>query len=75
MPELLDWIVTHLHEGPPHYPEDQLTDLYEREIAADLIREAALMILRDEVPHGIAIRIDQFTERENWGLTSKPPFS
>ena len=67
MPDLLDWIVTHLHEGPPHYPEDQLTDLYEREIAADLIREAALKILRDEVPHGIAIRIDQFTEREDQG--------
>jgi GTPase len=67
MAELLDRIVTHLHEGPPLYPEDQLTDLYEREIAADLIREAALNILRDEVPHGIAIRIDQFVERQDQG--------
>ena len=49
------------------YPQDQITDLYEREIAADLIREAALKILREEVPHGIAVRIDQFTERGDTG--------
>ena len=51
-----------LPEGDPFFPPDQLTDLYEREIAADLIREAALLLLRAEVPHGIAVRIDQFTE-------------
>ncbi len=39
--------------------------MYEREIAADLIREAALNILKDEVPHGIAVRIDEYKEREN----------
>jgi GTP-binding protein Era len=50
---------------PAEYPEDQVTDSYERDIAADLIREAALHKLRDEVPHGIAVRIDEFTEREN----------
>ncbi len=53
---------------PPEYEEDQITDLYEREIAADLIREAALLKLRDEVPHGIAVRVDDFKEREN-GMT------
>jgi GTPase len=67
LPGLLDWIVEHLRDSPPLYPEEQLTDLYERELAADLIREAALKILRDEVPHGIAIRIDQFLEREDHG--------
>jgi GTP-binding protein Era len=50
---------------PPEYDEDQITDLYEKEIAADLIREAALNKLRDEVPHGIAVRVDEFTERDN----------
>ena len=64
---LLEKILTHLPEGTPFFPEDQLTDLYEREIAADLIREAALKLLRDEVPHGIAIRIDQFLERGDHG--------
>lgn len=47
------------------YPPDQITDYYEREIAAELIREAALHILRDEVPHGIAVRIDQYQERDD----------
>lgn len=50
---------------PAEYEEGQVTDLYEKEIAADLIREAALLKLRDEVPHGIAVRVDEFTEREN----------
>jgi GTPase len=65
--ELLDTILVNLPEGAPFFPEDQLTDLYERDLAADLIREAALNELRDEVPHGIAIRIDQFIEREEHG--------
>lgn len=64
---LLDLIMARLREGDPYYPQDQLTDLYERELAADLIREAALYILRDEVPHGIAVRIDQFNERGDGG--------
>lgn len=65
--ELLNKIIEKLPEGPSFFPPDQITDLYEREIAADLIREAALVILRDEVPHSIAIRIDQFTERGDHG--------
>lgn len=65
--ELLYTILENLPEGPPFFPPDQVTDLYEREIAADLIREAALNLLRDEVPHGIAVRIDQFTERNEHG--------
>lgn len=63
MDTLLNEIIARLPENPPYFPEDQLTDLYERDIAADLIRESALHLLRDEVPHGIAVRIDQFTER------------
>jgi GTPase Era involved in 16S rRNA processing len=49
------------------YDEDQITDLYERDIAADLVRESALVHLRDEVPHGIAVRVDEFTERGEEG--------
>ena len=49
------------------FPEDQLTDLYEREIAIELIREAALIFLRDEVPHALAVRLDEFTERGEQG--------
>lgn len=62
---LVGEIEAQLPDHPPFFPPDQITDLYERDIAADLIREAALNILRDEVPHSIAVRIDEFTEREN----------
>jgi len=65
---LLEEMIEHLPVNPPFYPEDQITDLYERDISADLIREASLILLRDEIPHGVAIRIDQFTEREQTGL-------
>jgi len=49
----------------PEYDEEQVTDSYERDIAADLVREACLNNLRDEVPHGVGVRIDEFKEREN----------
>ena len=63
--ELLLKLISLLPEGPPFFPEDQLTDLYEREIAADLIREAILYNLRAEVPHSIAVRIDDYKERDS----------
>jgi GTP-binding protein Era len=62
--QLVENLVNLLPEGPPFFPEDQLTDLYEREIAADLIREAILYNLRAEVPHSIAVRIDEFKDRD-----------
>jgi len=65
--KLLNTIIENMPEGYPFFPDDQVTDLFERELAADLIREAALNLLRDEVPHGIAVRIDQFTERNEHG--------
>jgi GTP-binding protein Era len=63
--EMLETLIQMLPERPPEYPEDQVTDSYEREIAGDLIREACLIRLRDEVPHGLAVRIDEFKERDN----------
>jgi GTP-binding protein Era len=63
--EMLKTLISLLPERPPEYPEEQVTDLYEREIAADLIREACLLKLRDEVPHSLAVRIDEFKERDN----------
>lgn len=52
-----------LPEGQKFFDEDQITDLYEREIAMDLIREAALTHLRDEIPHALGVRIDEYKER------------
>jgi GTP-binding protein Era len=63
--DLFQLIVQHLPLGPLYYPEEQVTDFYEREIAADLIREAALLHLREEVPHGIAVRVDEYKDRSD----------
>ncbi|HEY2980341.1 MAG TPA: GTPase Era, partial [Anaerolineales bacterium] len=63
--DLIGALTQALPSRAAEYPEDQVTDSFERDIAADLIREAALLKLREEVPHGIAVRIDEFTEREN----------
>jgi GTP-binding protein Era len=63
--EMMETLIQLLPERPAEYPEEQITDLYEREIAGDLIREACLLQLRDEVPHSLAVRIDEFTERDN----------
>lgn len=63
--ELTEALIQAVPEREAEYPEDQITDLYEKEIAGDLIREACLYKLRDEVPHGMAVRIDEFKEREN----------
>jgi GTP-binding protein Era len=65
--ELISVLTARLPVRPPEFPEEQLTDLYEREIAAELIREAALIFLRDEVPHALAVRMDEFTERGEEG--------
>jgi len=65
--DLLEKIILNLSIAPPFFPEDQLTDLYEREIAADLLRGVSLNLLQDEVPHGIAVRIDQYIERNEHG--------
>jgi GTP-binding protein Era len=64
---LLAVMLARLPEGEPLYPEEQVTDLFERDIAGELIREAALLLLRDEIPHGIAVRVDEFTERGQSG--------
>jgi GTP-binding protein Era len=65
--ELLQGLIARLPIGEPFFPDEQVTDLYEREIAADLIREACLNILRDEIPHGIAVRVDDYQERGEIG--------
>jgi GTP-binding protein Era len=62
---LIDVLIGLCAVRPAEYEEDQVTDSFEREIAADLVREAALLKLRDEVPHGIAVRMDEFKERDN----------
>jgi GTP-binding protein Era len=51
-----------LPEGPPYFPEDMTTDQTEEELAAELIREAALMRVREEVPHALAVEVEALEE-------------
>ncbi|MDD6154470.1 MAG: GTPase Era [Eubacteriales bacterium] len=54
-----------LDEGPQFFPEDMVTDVPERFIVSEVIREKALLYLNDEIPHGIAVEIESFEEAEN----------
>ena len=63
--ELIELLVSLSPFRAPEYDEEQVTDSYERDIAADLIREACLHKLRKEVPHGVGVRVDEFSERDN----------
>ena len=63
--DVKDSIFKYLPYGPQFYDEDTVTDQPMRQIAAELIREKALRMLDDEIPHGIAVVIDQMKERKN----------
>lgn len=55
--ELKELMVKYMHEGPKYYPEDMITDQQERFVVAETIREKALRLLSQEVPHGTAVEI------------------
>lgn len=65
---LIDQIIKYLPEGPQYYDEDTITDQPERQIVAELIREKALRLLNDEIPHGIAVAIESMKERNGGRL-------
>ena len=69
--ELIDSIVERLPEGPMYFPEEQITQTYERDIAAELIRAACMDLLEDELPYSIAVRTDEYSERENGAVYIK----
>lgn len=60
---LLEQLFKYMPEGPMFFDEDTLTDQPIKQIAAEIIREKALQLLSDEVPHGIAVVVDKFHER------------
>ncbi len=67
---LADVLVAHLPEGGPLYPAGELTDEPEQQLVAELIREAALEGVRDELPHSIAVLVEDMTPRtDGSGLT------
>jgi GTP-binding protein Era len=61
--QLLQVLIQNLPVGEPFFDEDVITDAYERDIAAELIRESVMMHVRDEVPHCVAVQIDSYEER------------
>jgi GTP-binding protein Era len=61
---LRDLLCGRLPEGPPMYPEGELTDAPEQQLVAELIREAALSGVRDELPHSIAVVVEEMRARE-----------
>ncbi len=63
--DLISTILKYLPYGPMYYDEDTVTDQPMRQIVAELIREKALKCLDEEIPHGIAVYIDQMKERPN----------
>ena len=62
---LTELIFKYLPYGPQFYDEDTVTDQPMRQIASELIREKALRLLSDEIPHGIAVTIEKMKERPN----------
>lgn len=67
---LLDLVKKYMPEGPMYYPEDMVADVHLRFMAAETIREKALKLLQQEIPHGIAVEIISMKEKENgnWAI-------
>lgn len=62
---VIDEILRLAQESPHYFPDDMITDQPERVLAAEIIREKLLMLLDKEVPHGIAVGVEQMSERED----------
>ncbi len=62
--ELLGAIAGYAEDGPHYFPDDAYTDSPERELVAEILREKLLFFMSDEIPHGTAVEIDKFKERE-----------
>lgn len=63
--KLIELMIDAMPVGPKYYPDDMITDVQERFVIAEIVREKALRCLRDEIPHGIAVDILQMKQAEN----------
>ena len=66
--ELFDALSQYAVEGPHYFDDDAYTDMPEKELVAEVIREKALLFMRDEIPHGIAVVVERFKERPGTDL-------
>lgn len=67
---LVQLVCNRLPIGPAYFPDDILTDLPERFVVAEMIREKVFRLTRDEVPHSVAVQVESFKERPANGLIS-----
>ena len=63
--KVIDEVLKLIPEGPMYYPDDQMTDVSEKEIASEMIREKILRLFDKEVPHGTAVEIEKFSDSED----------
>ncbi len=66
--DLFDALRRYAVEGPHYFDDDAYTDMPEKELVAEVIREKALLFMRDEIPHGIAVVVERFKERPGTDL-------
>ena len=66
--ELFAMLKPYGNEGPHYFDDDAFTDMPEKELVAELVREKALLFLREEVPHGIVVVVERFKERPDKDL-------
>lgn len=66
--ELFDLLKPFAVQGPHYFPEDAYTDMPEKALVSEILREKMLLNLRDEIPHGIAVTVERFKEREDKNL-------
>jgi len=63
--KVVEAVVKRLPYGPQYYPEDMITDSPEKVMVAEIVREKALDLLSDEIPHGIAVEVEKMKKRVN----------
>lgn len=68
MDALEETLSAYLVEGPQYFPDDMVTDQPERVICGEIVREKALLLLSEEIPHGIGVGVDKMEMREGGGL-------
>ena len=68
VPPVLEIVEKWLPEGPQYFPEGEFTDQTERFVASEIIREKIFLLTHEEIPYGVAVTIDEFTEKEEKNL-------
>ena len=66
--ELFPLLKQYANPGPHYFDDDAFTDMPEKELVAELVREKALLFMREEIPHGIAVTVESFKERPDSDL-------